>query len=95
MVVAAGENGGVLNPLEIILHKDDPALTPELLEERIAQTAQLAREASERYRTLDLGKNDFSLFGDGLLITYKKARAAMRSAYDDPHRRHFMNGESA
>lgn len=84
-VAAAGECGKVLEQLEVILHKDDPALTPELLAERVAESARQAREAARRYEKLDLGKNQFSLFGDGLLITYKKARAAMRAAYDDPH----------
>ncbi|GAT33009.1 CHAD domain-containing protein [Terrimicrobium sacchariphilum] len=85
LVADAGEHGGVLGQLEGILHKEDPALTPELLTERIASSARQAREAAQQYQKLDLGKNSFSLFGDGLLITYKKARAAMRSAYDDPH----------
>lgn len=84
-VAAAGECGKVLEQLEVILHKDDPALTPELLAERVAESARQAREAARRYEKLDLGKNQFSLFGDGLLITYKKARAAMRATYDDPH----------
>jgi len=85
LIAAAGEHGEVLNQLEFILHKDDPALTPELLAERIALSARQSRDAARHYETLDLGKDEFSLFGDGLLITYKKARAAMRSAYEDPH----------
>lgn len=85
LIEGAGDHAADLEPLGAILHRDDPALTRELLEERVAQSAQLAREAAQRYEKLHFGKGEFSLFGDGLLVTYKKARAAMRSAYEDPH----------